>query len=406
MTIEEKAHHKFGGSTAKYWANCYGWVKLMETIPYEPAGAAADKGTALHTGILERKTHSEINYIRTGNRLPIVYDDIPNWPIDGAEIAEAFWKSVWVEVLEEFLTGKVTYIEKKLMYSVEEDSGGTADFIVMYHNDKAQLVGCVGDLKSGFVRVEPSEEQLLFYLTCLYLRAKEKGKEIEVFKSFVYQPSHVKPYTEHYFKKSQILKAVDKYQKAINESKKENPKFKVGDYCRWCKVQSKCKAYNKHLGKQMDLAVTDNKITEVEVLPDETLRNIFVYADRIEGYLSAVRKEIISRFAQGKPIEGLKIVAGVSKRKWKAEEFVEETLAAHKINPIVTQKKLLGIGAVEGMLKKAGKSKEDIQAIMYTVTEKPPAPPKITTVDDEREAITLDNGVGLLLAIDENDGEF
>lgn len=399
MSDESKVHHLYGGSTAKYWSNCYGWAALVSTLPSQPAGQAAIKGTALHTGVLERKAIAEIEYLRTGKKTEVKYDDIPAWPLEGEELANQFWQAMWVNVLEEFLTGKVVYIEKKLMFSEEQDSGGTADVVVLYHNDKGKLVGVIGDLKTGYHRVEPSEEQLLFYLAALYLRFKEKsGKEVEEFKSFIYQPSHSEPYTEHTFSKATVMKAIKKYEKAILESKKPKPKFKTGDWCKWCRAQAVCKAYSDHLGKQMDLAVAESKLPAVEHLPDETLRNIFMYGDQIENYISSVRKHIIHRFTVGEPIEGLKVIAGVSKRRWKDEVTAEITLKDAGINPMT--EKLLGITAVEAMLKNTGLSKEQIAYTMSTITEKPAPAPKVVSADDPRPAIELSRE-NLLLGMDD-----
>lgn len=400
---EEKLHHLYGGSSAKYWSVCYGWAALTSQLPHTPAGAAADRGTALHEGILERKTRAEVDHRTKGTPIVLDYTNIEGWPDDGPQMAEEFWQAIWVNALEQFITGKQVYIEKKLMLSEEQDAGGTADLVILYYNDKAQLCGVIGDLKTGYHRVEPSEEQILFYLAALYLRVKEKGKEIDVFKGFIYQPSHTEPYTEHTFTKAAVLKAVTKYEKAIAESKKPKPKFKAGDHCKWCKAQPVCKEYSKYLSKQMDLAVIDTKLAEVEMLPDDTLRNIFLYGDKIEEYISAVRKHIISRFALGKPIEGLKLVAGVSKRKWKDEMLAEESLKALGLE--ATTKKMMGITSVESMLKNMGLDKKAVAEVMYPLTIKPDAPPKVTTLEDKREAITLDSGVNLLIGLDDSDNE-
>lgn len=395
--VVEKLHHLFGGSTAKYWANCHGWAALTSQLPKEEAGPAAARGTALHTGVLERYTAAWIAHLTNGTPVNVSYDDIPDWPADeGPEIAGAFWMSFFQEVLEGIITGKQIYIEKKLMFSEAGDAGGTADVIVLHYNDKAQLVAWVGDLKTGYHRVEPDEEQLLFYLAALYLRVKEKGKEIDVFRSFIYQPTHSQAFSAHTFSKNQVLKAVKKYEKAIAEARKEKPKFKAGDWCKFCRAQACCKAYAKQLEKTMDLAVVDNKLPPVETLPDEVLVTLWTYEDKFKAYFKAVKKRIIERFVANQPIKGLKVVEGVSKRRWLADEeaVIGVLRAKYGIEP--TKQVMMGLGDVKNLLKEKGLKPKMADEAIAPLTEKPRGQPKVTTEDDPAPPMQLDSGTNLL----------
>lgn len=384
---QEKLHHLFGGSTSKMWKNCWGWASLVSTLPHEEAGEAADLGTALHTGLLERKMQGEVDVLTIGRTDKLHYRDIPNWPeAEGPAMAVEFWNDVFNKALEGFITGKQILIEKKLMLFPDKDAGGTADIVILYYNDKGKLVGTVGDLKTGFHRVEPTEEQLLFYLAALYLRVKEKGKEIEEFHSFVWQPTHEEKYTTAKFTKKQVLSAVTAYEKAIAESYKEKPKFKVGSWCTWCKAKAVCKQYSKHIEKRMELATVNNKLPTVEHLSDEVLLQLFTHADDIESYLSEVRKWIIKRAQSGNPVAGTKLVEGVSRRTWKDELLAEQALTEAGINPMT--QKLLGITAIEGMLKNLHQ-KEKVAEIMYPLTVRNPPPPKVTLTSDPRPAVKL-----------------
>lgn len=382
----EKAHHLYGGSTAKYWSNCHGWASLQSTLPKEEeAGEAAIKGTALHTGILERKFFSEIQHRLHGTPVNVTYDDIPFWPEDGEELAENFWQDVWVHALEEIVTGKQIYIERKLMLFPELDAGGTADVVILYTNDKSQVVCVVGDLKTGYHEVLPSDVQLLFYICAAQKIAKEKGLRIDVFKSFVWQPTKHPAYSEHVFSASKVESTIRKFERAIALSK-EKPKFKVGDYCKFCKAQSLCPAYHKHLNGHMDIEIRQ-ELPAVATLSDDILVRLFKASDKIETYISNLRKHIINRFVTGTPVEGLKVVAGVSKRRWKNEQIAQDLLFNTGID--ATQPKIIGIGEAEKRLKNSGKTKEEISSIIYTLTEKGPAPPKLTTTDDPRPAVDV-----------------
>lgn len=402
----EKEHHLYGGSTAKYWSNCYGWASLMKDVKETP-GPAAIRGTALHKGVLEVKAAQEIKHLQDGSPKVISYEGIPEWPDEGPLLADQFWELVWTNVLEGFITGKQIYIERKLMLFAELDCGGTADLIVLYYNDKGQLVAVLGDAKFGRVRVGPDEEQLKFYLAALYKKVLEKGKTIDVFKSFVYQPEHSEPYTEHTFTKSEIEKAIAKYEKAITESKKEKPKFKVGDWCKWCQASPRCAAYTKHLDEQMEMTVVRNRdigtveFVPVETLSDDILRNVFLYGDKLKSYISACNKEVIRRFASQQPVEGLKVVDGVSKRKFTNETVAAEQLRTYGIEPM--KQKLMGIGDITKALQHKGYKKKEADELIAPLVSKPPAPPLVTTIDDPRPAIVLKDAASLLEEFDDSE---
>lgn len=401
MTTETKTHHIFGTSTAKYWSKCPGWAGLIKTLPPTPPGKDADKGTAVHYGVLEIKTAREIEVRQTGKSLPIVYENIPNWPADGEEIANGFWEAIWKNVLEEFITGKIIYIEKKVMFDEASDAGGTLDLIVIYYNDKGELVAASVDLKTGRVRVEPDCDQIKYSLAAVMRRLDEKGKRIEKFKGAIYQPQHFEPYTECWFTRKEIETAAKKYEKAIAASFSPKAKLKAGDHCSYCRGIGACTAYNDMMNKKMDLAVAKgkNELIAPEHLPDETLLNIFLYSDQVEDYLSRVRKFIVSRFANGNPVKGLKLISGVAKRRWKDEFVVEQVLRPH-INPFT--EKLMGITAVESMLKNTGKTKQEIAELMVQVTEKPEGHPKVVSEEDPRQAISISRP-DLLIGLDGED---
>lgn len=395
--MTEKAHHVYGGSTAKQWANCYGWASLVKELPPEEPGEKAKRGTALHTGVLERKVLSEINHRLHGTdvipNVPASYKDIPDWPEEGIVYAHEFWTWVWSNILEEFITGKKIYIEKKLMLFPDLDAGGTADFITMYYNDKGKFVAVLGDCKFGRIPVAASDEQLKFYLTALNKAAKEKGRQIDEFKAFIYQPDvedGESPFKEHTFTKSEIERAETKYLKAITESKKEKPKFKVGDWCTWCKAKAKCAAYTKHYDEQMELTVIRNRdlntvnFIDVAVTEDDVLEKIHLFKDKVLDLFKKVDKEIIHRIMNKTYTGKLKCVDGTTKSKFTDPNKVIEVMTAHGVDPY-NDPKLLGIGDMTKRLQAAtNKTKKEADAIIKPLTSKPPAPPKLTSIDDPR----------------------
>jgi hypothetical protein len=409
--VTDKEHHLYGGSSAKYWSNCFGWASIVKDIPQEPAGEAALRGTALHTGVLEVKVRGEIQKLTDGTPVLPDYSIIPNWPEEGEALAEEFWTLLFEKELEGFITGKQIYIERKLMLSQELDAGGTADIVILYHNDKGKLVAVVGDCKFGRISVDAGDEQLKFYLTTLNKLAREKGKQIDVFKSFIYQPETFPNWKEHTFTKSEIEKAEAKYNKAIAESKKEKPKFKVGDWCEWCKARGRCDAYTKHLDKEMELTVIRNQdlntvqFINVAETPTDTLVKIHRNKAKIKNLFTAVDKELIIRLANGEKNDEIKIVEGVTKRKFKDTEEVVDTMKAHGVNPFKAAP-IMGIGDMTKALMLAKDiPKKEADLIINPLTVKPEGRPKITSIDDPAPAFSFSDPAKLLEGLDD-DSEF
>lgn len=408
LVTPEKEHHLYGGSTVKYWSNCFGWASLYAILPHEEAGEAADRGTALHTGVLEHKAKSEINHRLTGEPVVTDYKSIPNWPEEGAVLAEEFWDIIWEKELEGFITGKMIYIEKKLMLFPELDCGGTGDIVILYTNDKGKLVARLGDCKFGRVLVPASDEQLKFYLVCLNKIAREKGKVIDEFHSFVYQPEDFPSYKAHKFSKSEIERAEEKYLKAITESKKENPKFKAGDWCQWCKIRGQCATYTKYLDKEMEMTVIRNQelstveFRPVETIPDDILVKISQYGEKLTNYISAVKKEIILRFAAGKPVAGVRIVEGTTKSKFGTKEEVITVMQDHGVDPF-KEAPLKGIGDMTSALMAAKRiTKKEADKIIKPLTIKPEGPPKITTLSDPKPDYVFKDSGSLLEGLDDD----
>lgn len=410
--MTDKQHHLFGGSTAKYWTNCYGWASKAKDLPYEKPGKKAERGTALHKGVFEMYTQNEINKLLKGEAVPLDYDSIPSWPKEGPVLAEEFWNLFFTEILEGFITGKQVYIEKKVMFDAALDAGGTADIICLGYNDKGKLCCDLGDGKFGDTVVHPDEEQFLFYLVCINIAARQKGKVIDVFRSFVYQPSvFPNELRRHTFTRSEVEKAERRYLKAIAEAKKETPKFKAGEHCEWCKLRGGCTAYAKERENEMELMVLRNtdintvNFKQVETLPDDVLAKIHLHKAKLIDYLGAVDKEIFYRFMNKQPVAGLKIIASNGRSSFKDEQQTAEVMKAHGVEPYKPAP-LLGIGDMTGALMAAkGIKKAEAKAIIDSLTHKPEGKPKITTADDPRPDYVFADSASLLDGLDD-DSEF
>jgi hypothetical protein len=151
----------------------------------------------------------------------------------------------------------------------------------------------------------------------------------------------------------------------------------------------------------MDLAVVGDALAKVEVLPDETLVNIFSYRKRITDYLKAVDRQVYLRMISNGKLPGLKAIRGRSTRKWNEELPVEEVLRSHGIEPVKTSIK--GLGEIKTLLKETGMKAAEADEVVNSVSVKPEGKIKIVPESASGEPIALDTGINLLVGLDDEE---
>jgi len=265
----------------------------------------------------------------------------------------------------------------------------------------------VGDLKTGYIKIPPDYEQLLFYLCAANKLLEQKGTKVEVFKTFVFQPDRVgndlifgNAYKEAKFTPAKVRTISKRIDKALVDLKKAKPKFKVGKWCTYCKVKAVCSTFNNDIEKRMDLVeVGDKPLPMVEGLDDQTIVKWLKYSDIIEDYIQSVRKYALGQLVSGREIEGLKLVQGSSRRRWADEEDAARVLELSGVDP--WSKKIIGIGEAEKILKVLGKDKRVIAYLMERITEKPEGKLSVAVDEDSRPAIAVELPGSLLGSVEE-----
>jgi predicted enzyme related to lactoylglutathione lyase len=401
MSEKEEKHEIYGGSNAVNWVNCYGYISLEQQLGDEckqEPGPAAIEGSRLHK-ICEKFVKTKINHLLEGT------SDVneSEYTAEDLEFAKAYYQAVFDGALEGIVTGKKILVERKVYLSKELSAGGIGDILTVYYNDKAELVLDIVDLKTGRIVVEPDHEQFLYYLVCAMTELEDiHNVIIDKGIAHVYQPSDTdEPFKTHIYKKAQLVRAKNKYLKAIAESRKENPKFKPGKWCEWCKLKLKCVEHNKYLSKNLDLDIakldTAPSIPDVETLPDDYIRRLIVHGPDFVELVKAAQKHGLKRFMSNNPIEGVKVIAGRSRRGWADPEdsITADSLKSLNVKP--WKKVLIGIGDAE---KQLGKDKKKLNSLVITKQ----TAPKIVAENAKGLAIDISN-TSLLDGADELDEE-
>lgn len=401
MEHKERPHAELGGSSADKWVNCSGCVSLIRTLPPSEPNKAMLLGTKKHE-CAEMLVEDFLNHKITGSdpeiRAHLLYTD------DILEVGRGYRDVIWKEVLHESITGKAYGMEDK--FTIHERLGifGYVDFWAVYVDDRAKRVGAVVDLKSGYYKADDNNiTQLAFYAAALREEIKAGGKDLDKVIGAIYQPNSQDgvPYKEIEFSSKQLDSWKRKFLNAAEKILvKKEAKFKVGPWCKTCRANAICKAYGKDLHHHTSLALLEvedvSALPTPEQIPDEVLKNIILREDEVIAFLKACKGYALKRTASGKPISGLKAVAGASRRKWIDDEKLIGTILSSILMPeMIWNMKIKGITEIE---KNLG-AKADKKQLIAPLTEKTPPKPLLVSDDDLRPALTF--GVDLLSEYDE-----
>lgn len=155
----------------------------------------------------------------------------------------------------------------------------------------------------------------------------------------------------------------------------------AGDWCRFCAVRNQCR---KLYEQQMEIA--KNEFAEPELLTDDEIADIVRRTPKLVEWANS-----IAEYAQKKAIEenkqwpGLKLVEGISRRKWVDEdqasnaifarcpELSEDEIFNMKLKPITSIEKIVG--------------KKRFEEILSDVVVKPQGKPTLVPLEDKRPAM-------------------
>lgn len=408
----ERSHSLLGGSSASRWSNCTGSIALAEGLPKKMAGAAAELGTRAHeeldsylTAFLSHKINGEG---------PEAYEFKDKDP-QIQELVQQTVEEMWKKVLGESITDKSYGIETKFVLNKSLDMYGSVDFWAIYIDDKGKKCGVIFDFKYGFHSVSVDKNaQLAYYACALQETLKQKGKSLDYIRGIIYQPRvHGEdPYKETKFTAKQLETWQEKFISAGNNilvHKKFT--FKAGPWCQFCEAQSICPTYKKSLTKTMSLKILDDDLhlemfPKPETISDIEISKIVLNGDRIKKFIDSVKTYAIHRNLEGKNIPGTKCVLSRTRRGWKEEEEVLETLSTvlnkEELDSLLV-KKLKGITVTETLLAQKLGSKKEAKKLLDLVTEQSVPSVQLVSADDIRESVETTKDLLDDIKIESND---
>jgi len=300
---------KLRPSAATRWLSCPASVKLCESIPYTPAGEAAQIGTAIHEV-------AETAYLTNASPYDWIGQTVKDIVIteQNADFAAAHVNHIRdLELrlgnlkVEQYVTA---YKDKDI------DLGGTAD-VIAWSDEKSTLV--IADLKTGRGYVDADSDQMKIYAIGAMRHTKTEFQNIEM---SIIQPIHGEPRTHKItFKElndwaaSNLTPAIQ----AIRQGDTEPTPTEKG--CQWCPAKAICPAQRKGfevIAATPNLAVMSKEEMKavVTTLTPEQIADLLERAPLVEKFIDAVRDHAVKRIEAGEVIKGWQMQSKRAYRKW------------------------------------------------------------------------------------------
>jgi hypothetical protein len=160
--------------------------------------------------------------------------------------------------------------------------------------------------------------------------------------------------------------------------------------CQWCKAKAVCPALLKKVEETIGMDFEENLIEpqrEVNSIAIDLLGSKFAQLELIEDWIKAVRARIEAEVLNGRPVPGVKVVAGKKgNRAWASEEEAEVMMKKFKMKQDQMYSfKLLGPKSILDALKDQPRRLKQIEALVV----QPAGKPHVVLESDKRPAIEV-----------------
>lgn len=335
----------YSASASSRWLSCP--ASVIEVRQYENKGSsAALEGSCAHQlgdiglsgGLNEKELLSYIGKSLSDAPDVVIDKEMVNYVQGYVDYCRSFKGDHFVEV-------RVSY------ENVVIGGFGTSDFISIDADNKKII--CV-DLKYGNgleVSAENNTQAQLYALGVIneyqFIYDFDETWQIEM---HIYQP-RINNYSDWEINYTDLMLFADHVRERVALSQQPNPPFQPSEKgCQWCAHKANCTALYKHT-EQIIGAEFDN----LDALPDASCVDVVSVLNNkklIESWLKAVEQSVFEKLNNGENVEGFKLVAGRSTRKWHDESkahlellaggFDDDELQTRKFISVAQAEKLVG----------------------------------------------------------------
>lgn len=319
-------------SAAARWIACPASVQLSAKMPKGEAGAAAQRGTAIHS-------LSESCFMTSSSPEEWLGIDVEGVRMDDEAITYARKHLDYIET-EELRLGNVFVEQFVTAYeSPAVRVAGTAD-VLGWSDDTGEFI--VGDLKTGRGWVDADSDQMRIYALGGMRLAKKQFKTVTM---TIVQPvhgvnrSHTMTVPDLLRWEAQTL--IPAVQAAMATTAEAVPSEAA---CQWCPAKPICPA---HIEPFNVMSVAQ----AAPALSDEQLTSFLDSISKVEAFIKALEGYATKRIKDGAALRGWQMGPKKATRKWTDEQ--EAALALHEAGLTSIQiypKEIISPAAAEKLL--------------------------------------------------------
>lgn len=286
----------------------------------------------------------------------------------------------------------------------EQNATGTLDVILLVRWTDGHTSIDVIDAKFGYQEVSAEENpQLLMYasgqleefalvddvskVTVVNLVIEQPLRGTSEWKT---TPEFISAWVSAYAKPAaeKALMILERIECSADAGLRED-EFGVSEKgCMWCKAKAVCPALTKHVEETIEATFeVEGPLADVDLLPVVDLGEKFVSLEIIEDWIKAVRARVELELLAGRPIPGLKLVAGKKgNRSWASDDEAEAMMKKFKLKQEQMYSfKLLGPKPILDALKDQPRRLKKIESLVI----QPPGKPHVALDSDKRPALEI-----------------
>lgn len=365
-------HALLSASAAARWLNCPPSVRLTENMPESESSYAAE-GTLAHS-LAELKVKKKFEKMKKSEydaRLSEIRSD----PLYSSEMdghTETYLEYILQTAHSYNKVKPYVVAEKRLDYSAYAPGGfGTCDCVMLCRNDLH-----IFDFKYGKgvpVSAEDNPQLKLYALGAL----AEYGflYDIQNVTLHIIQP-RLDSISSFHMEINALTAWGDSIRPIAQLADKGEGDFKCGDWCRFCKAKSTCRARTE------DFFTLENKMNvPPELLSDNEIGEVLARARTLKNWVSDLEEYALSAILSGSEISGWKAVEGVSHRKITDIDKAFEILKNEGYDEsLLYEKQPLGLPALEKLV-----TKKRLEELIGSMIIKPRGKPALAPEDDGRK---------------------
>lgn len=378
----ERAHALLSASGASRWLNCTPSARLEEEYGECKSSAYAKEGTLAHE-LSELYLRMDALHSISDPQFEADLEKLMSNELFSEEMLEVIpvYTDYCVEQLIEAQTENplaVMEIEQKLdLTDFIPESYGTADCVII-NDDLLEVI----DLKYGKgvpVYAEWNKQLMLYGLGAL--QKYDTMYDISEIRLTIVQP-RINNISTWQISVEELRKwAEEELRPKASLAFEGKGELCAGDWCRFCAVKNRCR---KLYEQQLEIA--QYEFANPELLTDDEIVDIVKRTPKLIEWANS-----IAEYAQTKAINenkqwpGLKLVEGISRRKWVDEDQASNTIFARcpeLTEDDVFNMKLKPITAIEKVI-----GKKRFTEVLSDIVIKPQGKPTLVSVEDKRPAI-------------------